>query len=385
MFFSKRSVFPSGSSAVEFFFVLAGFTIAMSARRSLAGRSDKEPVSMKEAAKKATGYVVSKLKAIYPVIIAVMIIYFFLLPGSINENTLNVIQNSEWEFTMMVGTPFGFNNGAAPLVPMWFLTALLVIGYLYTFALYKYNDFFMFAAPVIGILFYSFFTLNSSLVLDFYIEMGFLTAGMVKAVAEISLGVTMFGLYEVLSKKKLNKFWQIFLSLLEVFAIYRFFALTINQPLGLDNFRRIVYIMLIVLLSFLNASFLSKRFNNKFSHAIGKVSLTMYLVHFFIAQIYFPLLSFFKKFLLSLVKDPTNPQDAAMAWSKVFGKTGGYDAYFQPIGMTVLDMLLFIILVIAASLVIKLCIALIAALIRVIKKARDDRAASKNADYVIRF
>jgi hypothetical protein len=111
----------------------------------------------------------------------------------------------------------------------------------------------------------------------------------------------------------------------------------------------------------------------------------MYLVHFFIAQIYFPLLSFFKKFLLSLVKDPTNPQDMAMAWSKFFGKTGGYDAYFQPIGMTILDMLLFIILVIAASLVIKLCIALITTLIRVIKKMRDDRAASKNADYVIRF
>ena len=33
IFFMKKTLFPSGSGAVEFFFVLAGFTLAMSAER----------------------------------------------------------------------------------------------------------------------------------------------------------------------------------------------------------------------------------------------------------------------------------------------------------------------------------------------------------------
>jgi peptidoglycan/LPS O-acetylase OafA/YrhL len=49
--FIKGKHLPSGTAAVEFFFVLAGFLIAMSANHSLAGRTDK--VTTKEAAAKA--------------------------------------------------------------------------------------------------------------------------------------------------------------------------------------------------------------------------------------------------------------------------------------------------------------------------------------------
>ncbi len=380
MFFPKRQILLSGSGAVEFFFVLAGFAMALSARRSLSGR--ESPVTMKEAAQKAAGYVLGRLKTVYPVILVVMFIYFFLLPSSLNENTLRVVQNSEWEFTMMVGTPFGFNNGAAPNIPMWFLTALLLAGYLYTFALYKYNDFTMFAAPAIGVLFYSYFTLNSSLVLDFSIKMGFLTAGMVKAVAEIALGIAIFGLYERLLKIKFGLFWQIILSLAEVYAIYRFFALTVCQPIGMDNFRRIVYILLIILLSFLNVTLLSRRLNKGFFRALGRISLPMYLSHFFVAQLYFPLLSYGKSVLLKMA-DPTNPQDAAMAWYNFLKNTGGYDPSFKPIGMSGKDMFLFIVLVVAVSLVIMLYIALVRAACRSVKRVREAKAANREADYVI--
>jgi hypothetical protein len=206
---------------------------------------------------------------------------------------------------------------------------------------------------------------------------------MVKAVAEISLGVALFSLYDYLSKKEYGAFRKAVLSLLELFAIYRFFALTLYQPIGLDNFRRIVYIMLIVLLSFLNVTFLARRFGGGLSRAVGRLSLPMYLVHFFIAQLYFPLLGAFKSFLFSLVEDPMNLQDTALTWYNFFKNTGGYDQNFQPAGMTWKDMFLFIVLVMVVSLVIKLYIALVAAAYRTVKKVRAAKAANREADYVL--
>jgi uncharacterized membrane protein len=63
----------------------------------------------------------------------------------------------------------------------------------------------------------------------------------------MSLGMTVFFLYEYLSKIRLGTVWRVLLSLLELYAIVRFFALTLGQPIGMDNFRRMPYIMIILL------------------------------------------------------------------------------------------------------------------------------------------
>lgn len=342
----------SGSSAVEFFFVLAGFLIAMSAKRDIVKHTGT--FTVREAHAKALDFVKKKLKAIYPILIIVLLLWLvlpsFLQPGA---SKLQMLQNTEWEWLLLVGTPFGLNNNTALNIPMWFLTALIVIGYIYTFVLYKHYDFMMFAAPVIGVLFYVYFALNSTTIFDHAIPMGFLNAGMVRAIAEMSLGVSMFSLYEYLKKKNLGVIWRILLSLLEVYAIYRFFALTLWQPVGLDNFRRLVYVMIIVLLSFLNVTGLTWVFNNRFSRRLGSISLAMYLSHYIMIPTYFKLLQFLKMRLGILsIKSPL-----AKALREFVQGTGGFDEKFKPIPMTWKDMLIFTILVVAVSILIMLLIA----------------------------
>ena len=240
VYFAKRDMLISGSSAVEFFFILAGFLMARSAQRNLAGRTT--PMTVREAHGMAIDFVKKKLKAIYPILIIVILLGVVVYPAVSAPflTKLQSLQNTEWELLLLVGTRFGFNNGMTLIIPMWFLTGLIVVGYIYTYAIYKHYDFMMFAAPVIGVLVFVFFSMNSEMILDFDIMMGYLNAGMVRAIAEMSLGVSMFCLYNYLSKKKLGMVWRILLSLLEVYAIYRFFALTLWQPLGMDNFRRII-------------------------------------------------------------------------------------------------------------------------------------------------
>ncbi len=351
IYLGNQTYFPSGSSAVEFFFVLAGFTMAMSAKRSLAGRT--EPVSVREASAKAVEFVKKKLKVIYPILIAVMILwlaapsFMFMQSGS----KLEMAINTEWEWLLLVGTPFGFNDGNAPLVPIWFLTVLLVVGYIYTYAIYKNYDFIKFAAPAIGIFFYIFFALNAEKILDFYIPMGFFNAGMIRGIAEMSFGMSMFYLYEYISKKKLGIVWQIVLTLLELYAIYRFFALTLFQPLGLDNYRRMVYILLIVLLSFLNIDFISKGLNKlgPLWRRAGSITLTMYLCHIPVVSYYLNL-----KMKFGMIYGKSG---FAKMLSQFFADTGGYGSggTFKP--MTWKDALVFMVMVIVTAILITLLIA----------------------------
>lgn len=358
--FIKGKHLPSGTAAVEFFFVLAGFLIAMSANHSLAGRTDK--VTTKEAAAKAVDFVWKKVKAIYPIMIVALILHYAIPSSSslsFGQETSKLAQilNSEWDLLFMVGTPFGYNNGLTSIVPMWFLTALLVIGYLYTFAIYKNYDLTLCLSPVLGVLFLTYFGLKSSLILDFNIPMGFLTAGMVRAVAEISLGVAIFGLYDYLSKKKLGAFWIIVLTLLEIYAVYRYFTLTIDQSASLDNFRRIVYIMIIILLSFLHVGQLSRILNNPVSRWLGSISLAMYLCHYPLVPLYFNMVNALKE----------KYQTGAIA--DFVADMGGYSGW-SSIPMTWKDRLVYIVMIIVFS-------AILMLLINVCKKLIKTRRSKK--------
>lgn len=353
IYYMNRSILLSGSSAVEFFFLIAGFFLAMSATRDVGGRTI--PVSVSEAHTKALVYVKKKLKAIYPILIVVLLLSFVVypaVPASFLDRLLS-LQNTEWELLLMVGTPFGFNDGLAPIIPMWFLTALIVVGYLYTYAINRHYDFMKFAAPVIGVLFYVYFALNSTKVLDHSIQMGLLNAGMVRGIAEMSLGVSVFFLYNYLSKKKFNLVWKIGLSLLEVYAIYRFFALTLWQPIEMDNFRRIIYVMIIILLSFLNVTLFARAMNRPFWRKLGGLALTMYLCHFNLIPVYLKVLTSVKmKLHIMSISSPL-----AKTLSGLLQGTGGYDAKFQPIPMSWKDVVLFTLLVVAVSILIMLLIS----------------------------
>ncbi len=315
IYYTSGKLFPSGTSAVEFFFVLSGFLIALSAGHWF--EKNPQPLSSKDAGIKATQFVWKKVKAILPVIIITLILHYAMNGGGFSrKSTLEAVLNSEWDLLFMVGTPFGYANGGCPIVPLWFLTALFIAGYVYTYMLYRNFHFTLFLAPLLGVLLYSFFTLNSSLVLDFYAKMGFMTAGTVKAFAEVALGMSMYHLYAYLSKKKLNPLWEVVLTVLMIFAIYRYFTLTIKAGTGLDNFRRIVYIMIIILLSFLNKDIITSVLNRGFARFLGSISMTMYVCHYTLCNYFFTIVNALRK------ANPTSAFLKELGGSSGFGFSG---------------------------------------------------------------
>ena len=377
--FYQKKLMPSGTSAVEFFFVLAGFTIAMSASGRIAAGGSRE-LSAREAHGAAWDYLKKKLLMIYPVLTITLIVTLIIIPlagvsfqagfGSVGAGAgagflqkayaqIKVLINSEWEWLMMVGTPMGFNNttaASAPIVPLWFLTQLIVVGYFYTFLINRKYDFTMFAAPLISVLGFIFFVLNSENNLDFYIKMGFLNAGTVRALTEMAMGISIYQIYTYMTNRDWKLPGKILFQLLELFAIYRYCALTFNAQLSIDNFRRIPYILIIILLSFVNITYLSKLLNRKFMAKLGKLSLPMYLIHFPIATVYYYLIYTLKM------------KPVARTLPAFFMRSGGADRMFPQIPLSLGDVVMYLPFVIIVSVLMNLLVNGIKASLR---KARQ--------------
>lgn len=367
LFFMKKSLFPSGSGAVEFFFVLAGFTLAMSAeRRHLArGGLAAEP---KAAADRALAFVGGKLKAILPIVACWLVLHILVTPGLGSfQSKLRFLMNAEWEVLLMVGTPMGFNGGMAPNIPLWFLTSLLIAGYVYTYLMERHFERMRFLAPVIGVLGITFFALKTATVLDHSIAVGFMTAGTVKAFSEIALGISLFFLYARLRERK-PKLWQsLLLELAELYVLYRLFSLIIGQPAGLENYKRTLYIMALILFAFLRVTPLTKALDNPFSRLLGKVTLAMYVCHYTLINVY---LTRLQKAKVSLAM-----HSRAGGWRaalfRFLGNTGGFDQSFKPAPMGWKDILLYLLLLLATAIIVTLIVQGLSRLLRSAARRRD--------------
>ena len=372
IFFMKKSLFPSGSGAVEFFFVLAGFTLAMSAERRHLSRGGLA-ASPKAAADQALTFAKNKLKAIVPVILCWLVIHLLVSPGMADfKSKLEFLMNAEWEVLLMVGTPMGFNGGFAPNIPLWFLTPLMIAGYVYTYLMERHFDLMRFLAPVVGVLGVTFFALKTTTVLDHNIAVGFMTAGTVKAFSELALGISVFFLYARLREKKPKWWLRVLLGLLELYVVYRLYRLIIGQPAGLANYKRTLYIMVLILFAFLRVTPLTMLLDNPISRLLGKLTLAMYVCHYTLITLYF---TWLQKVKMALMMRPK-----AGSWKsalyRFLGDTGGFNAKFQAIPMSWKDVVLYLLLLLLCAILVTLVIWAVGKLIRALRARRERKAAA---------
>lgn len=372
LFFMKKSLFPSGSGAVEFFFVLAGFLLGMGAEKRHLARGGL-PAEPKEAAGRAIDYGKNKLKAIVPVVLCWLVLHILVSPGLEGfKGKLEFIMNAEWEVLLLVGTPFGFNGGFAPNIPLWFLTSLIIAGYVYTYLMERHFDLMRFLSPVIGLLGVTFFALKTTTVLDHNILVGCLTAGTLKAFSELALGIALFFLYARLREKKPKLPLRLLLGLVELYVVYRLFTLIIGRPAGLENYKRTLYIMALILFSFLRITPLTKVLDNPVSRLMGKITLAMYVCHYTLITLYFTLLQKVKMDLI--VHSKAGSWQAAVY--RYLGDTGGFDQRFRAIPMTWKDAVMYLVLLLLCAIVVTLLISLLGKLIRKLRGRKKAKPAA---------
>jgi len=254
--------FSRGYGAVEFFFILAGFFLA---------------VKMSKNSLCAGEYFLSRLKRLYPAFFVSLCLAFVIraiLWGFYDAEfpeTVNIVLDF-----LMLGSLFETMNA-----PAWFLTALILAQTLVVFAR-KIDNFYIFA--LFGAIFiyanlmWQFGHLDMLLNKEWCFEGFYFSGGFWRALAGVLLGCAIFGVFERIKGLKFNPN-LVFIFELIIFILALILLASDHRRTMSDILAPIIFSALI-LLAFLPQPKFIARLNHKFVHFLGALSLSLYLSHY---------------------------------------------------------------------------------------------------------
>lgn len=304
-----------GSSEVLLIFTLTAgyFMVAHHEKRE----KDKEYME-KSASKRAWEYTWTRIKALIPVlvlgyILGVIICTEFYYPDYNLQQTLTMIVNSAWEFLgfhsvglRSVGNEFFNLNG-----PLWFISAIIIVGYFLYWLLCKYKDLLVgFIAPF-GFIFFtgwwcftgtrasqtawSTFGLQTTstngmggAATDATATLGF-NNGLIFVLIGLLGGILIYYLVKALKQHKFSSLGKAGLTVLNIACSGLLLWYTIYQPtyFNLERWTVALLIIVVITLSLLNKDGITKLLNNKVTHKLfgylGSISLQIYMLHYPIA------------------------------------------------------------------------------------------------------
>lgn len=304
-----------GSSEVLLIFTLTAgyFMVAHHEKRE----KDKEYME-KSASKRAWEYTWTRIKALIPVlvlgyILGVIICTEFYYPDYNLQQTLTMIVNSAWEFLgfhsaglRSVGNEFFNLNG-----PLWFISAIIIVGYFLYWLLCKYKDLLVgFIAPF-GFIFFtgwwcftgtrasqtawSTFGLQTTstngmggAATDATATLGF-NNGLIFVLIGLLGGILIYYLVKALKQHKFSSLGKAGLTVLNIACSGLLLWYTIYQPtyFNLERWTVALLIIVVITLSLLNKDGITKLLNNKATHKLfgylGSISLQIYMLHYPIA------------------------------------------------------------------------------------------------------
>lgn len=273
-------IITGGYIAVDFFFVVSGYYLALSASAPSAspsgsGHSDS-------VGKETFYYICRRLRRLYPEFISASIIALIVrsavLHWGLKEAAVNVLKAAgEWSFLQLAGFNTGGLVGAS-----WFLSALLLASVLIFPLARKYKEsFFYLGAPMIFIFLFG-FTYSTLPHFQSYATpvLAITNVGMVRAIMELSAGCFVFILVKELNKSSWNSVMRAALSVLEVFI---FGALIVYYSSG-SHYNKIDWYAILLIIAGVtitqtNLCYSAAAIRGRFFEFLGKISFDLYLGH----------------------------------------------------------------------------------------------------------
>lgn len=301
-----------GSSEVLLIFTLtAGYFMVAHHEK----REKDEEYMAKSASRRAWEYTWSRIKTLLPVLV---IGYFlgivfstkFYYPDYDLQQILTMTVNSIWEFLgfhavglRSTGNEFFNLNG-----PLWFISAIFVVGYFLYWLLCKNKDVLVgFIAPLATIFFagwwcftgtrasqtaWSTFGLQTTSTngmggsaTDTTATLGF-NNGLIFVMIGLLGGILIYYLVKALKEHKFSNTGKFGLTILNVACSGLLLWYTIYQPtyFNLERWTVAFLIFVVITLSLLNKDSLTKLLNNKITNKLfaylGSISLQIYMLHY---------------------------------------------------------------------------------------------------------
>ncbi|MBR1762618.1 MAG: acyltransferase [Eubacterium sp.] len=260
----------NGRIGVEFFFIISGFFLAKSAQSS----------ECKSLSSSTYQFMKKKLFGILPyhipAFIFTFVIYFVSRTFTIREGILKslgtvsnflLIQEAGFKTTKIMGIE-------------WYISSMLIAMMILFPLCVKYKENFKrIVCPVISLLLLGYLSHETKKLggTSDFVFGGIIAKTIVRAFAEMGIGIFVYELIGKLKKKSLSKTEKLLMTIAEpicyVLPIIYCFS---DFPEWVDYYA-LLFIALGVLLTLSEQSYFSNRFNNKFVYFLGKFSLPLYL------------------------------------------------------------------------------------------------------------
>ena len=312
-YYMETSNWFFGSSEVLLLFTITAGYFMVSHFKKL----DKEPkYKERSASSRAFEYTWSRIKALMPVLILgyVLGVVFstkFFYPDYGIKETFTMLFNSIWEFLgfhsvglRSVGGEFFNLNG-----PLWFISAIIIVGYFIYWGLCKNEDLMAgFISPIIAIFFAGWWSYTNTRAAqtawstfgtqlastngmggsatDATATIGF-NNGLIFVVIGLLIGVMLYYLIDKLKDHKFKHTWLVTLINLFVSVLLGWYIIYQPTYFQLERWPVAFLCIMVIALALLNKDGLSKVLNNRITNNLlayfGSLSLYIYMIHYPVA------------------------------------------------------------------------------------------------------
>ena len=267
---NENVFFLKGYIVVEFFFIISGFYFA--------SEGLKKEYSKKEIGNDLLAFIWKKIKSFFPFIL-VGYLFSLILQAYYSHWGLSTIINSFWNLTLLKYLGFG---KVIMLGQLWYISHMLLVMFiLYPFVVKNKENFIKIVSPVIIILGLGF--LNHTYGSINHLDKIFYTlipTGVIRAFADINIGMIAYLISTKISKVNFTKLFKILFSIFgELLLIVILIAA--NCITEIKKFELIILLMFFVSTIIITSGIsIEKSFlSNKFVYYLEKLSLPIYINH----------------------------------------------------------------------------------------------------------
>ena len=287
------NIFPRGSLAVEFFFLISGYFLAAHCEKLQA-------VKCNDVGRETMTFILNKIRPFY---LMMIIAEFFAL-------IINLVICSDGAFGKIIGAVnevlllnmTGHRLHAFNVI--WYLSAMIISMFtIFPICRKYYSVFVNIIAPVSGVLILgALYIAYGSQTGPNEVVAGFIYRGLLRGYAELCMGAFAFNIVCTLRAYNFSKIGYTLLTVLEIILYIVSLCFMMRSNTTYDLF--VFYILFFaVIISFSNEGSWNRIFNNPICYRLGKYSLALYLGHVYWADLIniLPIYNWSIKFILFII------------------------------------------------------------------------------------
>lgn len=265
-----------GGLCVEFFFFVSGYLMVCSAQKrrgALCGSDTLSAETVRFMKRKVNGM----MPNVWVAAIISFLVLFFSLPNGSAHLFFEKLTKEIWRPMLMTSFGFGEPN------ELWYLSSMLIVMIIFYPLLVKYFDMFVrVCAPLIAALCLGYIIKEQQSLLSPSKWLDFMYKGQIRAFGDLALGIAIYPVIQAMQKQRFKTAPRVLIDLIQLacWGISFYVMMSVRKP-KYDAFV-LLLIAAATVLAFSHQGFFAGAFDNRFSLFLGKLSLTVYLSHYWL-------------------------------------------------------------------------------------------------------